>query len=95
MSAVRVRNITYALTGSVSGSDENGRQLREMKYRLEPNVWTEVPDPVFDQLMSKFGNSKFSDAPNALPGANGEYYGNPGQTRAEQTNSQYLVEFRK
>jgi hypothetical protein len=95
MSAVRVRNITYALSGSVSGSDGKGHQVRDMKYRLEPNVWTEVEDAVYEQLYSKFGNSRFSEAPNSLPGANGEYLGAPGQTRAEQTNGQYLIEFRK
>lgn len=90
MSAVRIRNISYALTGSVDGKDQ-----RPMKYRLEPNVWTDVPDEVYSQLYSKFGNSRFSEAPNALPGSDGEYRGVPGQIRAEQTNAQYLIEFRK
>ena len=95
MSAVRVRNITYALTGSVMGTDSAGRQVRDMKYRLEPNVWTEVEDEVYTQLYSKFGNSRFSEAPNSLPGSNGDYNGSPGQVRAEQVNSQYLIEFRR
>ena len=89
MKAVRVRNINYALTGSL---DVKGK--RTIQYRLEPNVWTEVPDEVFVQLKDKFGNAKFSEAPNSLPGAGGVYSGQPGQLRAEQTNSQYLVEFR-
>ena len=88
MNRVRVRNISYALTGSVDIQGE-----KPLTYRLEPNVWTEVPDEVFSQLKSKFGNPKFSDAPNSLPGQDGNYYGYPGQTRAEQVNGQYLVEF--
>lgn len=90
MSAVRIRNIAYALTGSVDGKDQ-----RAVKYRLEPNVWTEVPDEVYTQLYNKFGNSRYSEAPNALPGNDGSYHGNPGQVRAELTNGQYLIEFRK
>jgi hypothetical protein len=95
MSAVRVRNITYVLTGSVAGTNAQGHQVRDIKYRLEPNVWTEVPDEVYEQLYNKFGNSRFSEAPNSLPGQAGEYTVAPGQTRAEQVNSQYLIEFRK
>lgn len=89
MKQVRVRNISYALTGSI---DAKGQA--PIKYRLEPNVWTDVPDEVYTQLYSKFGNARYSDAPNALPGQDGNYYGYPGQTRAEQVNGQYLVEFR-
>jgi hypothetical protein len=85
---VRIRNIDYALTGSV---DIKGSS--PIKYRLEPNKWTEVPDEVYDQLKNKFGNAKFSEVPNSLPGADGNYYGYPGQVRAEQTNGQYLIEF--
>lgn len=88
MHKVRIRNIDYALTGSVDVKDR-----KPIMYRLEPNKWTEVPDEVYEQLKSKFGNAKFSDAPSALPGTDGNYYGYPGQTRAEQTNSQYLIEF--
>ena len=90
MSAVRVRNLPYALTGSV---DAKGQ--RTVKYRLEPNVWTEVPEEVYTQLYSKFGNARYSEAPNSLPASNGEYTGEPGQSRAEQVNGQYLIEFRK
>lgn len=89
MKAVRIRNIAYALTGSIDGKGQ-----RAITYRLEPNVWTEVPDEVFIQLKNKFGNSKFSEAPNSLPEQGGVYSGIPGQTRAEQTNGQYLIEFR-
>ena len=88
MKKVRVRNITYALTGSL---DIKGKPL--ISYRLEPNVWTEVSEEIYDQLKQKFGNSKYSDAPNALPGNDGNYYGYPGQTRPELVNGQYLVEF--
>ena len=86
---VRVRNIDYALSGSI---DIAG--AKPITYRLEPNKWTEVPDEVYDQLKHKFGNARFSDAPNSLPGNDGNYYGYPGQTRSEQVNGQYLVEFR-
>ena len=89
MKEVRVRNLDYALAGSV---DIKGGQT--LKYRLEPNKWTEVPDEVWDQLKHKFGNTKFSDAPNSLPGKDGDYNGMPGQTRAEVVNGQYLIEFR-
>lgn len=89
MKSVRIRNIAYALTGSI---DAKGQ--RPITYRLEPNVWTEVPDEVFMQLKNKFGNAKFSEAPNSLPGTGGVYSGQPGQLRAEQTNGQYLIEFR-
>lgn len=88
MAKVRVRNIDYALTGSVDIN--NGQQI---KYRLEPNVWTPVPDEVYAQLQHKFGNARFSEGPSSLPGPDGNYYGYPGQTRSEQVNGQYLVEF--
>jgi hypothetical protein len=90
MKEVRVRNIDYALTGSV-GSRDLGKAI---KFRIEPNVWTKVEDEVFDMLKSKFGNARYSEAPNSLPGPDGNYYGYPGQIRAEQVNGQYLVEFR-
>jgi len=88
MKKVRIRNIDYALTGSVDIKNQ-----KPITYRLEPNKWTDVPDEVYDQLKHKFGNARFSDAPNSLPGPDGNYYGYSGQTRPEQTNSQYLIEF--
>ena len=89
MKEVRVRNINYALSGSV---DAQGKT--PIAFRLEPNKWTAVPDEVYEMLKHKFGNPRYSDVPNSLPGADGNYYGYPGQTRAEEVNSQYLVEFR-
>lgn len=89
MPRVRVRNIDYALTGSVD-SKELGKTL---SFRLEPNVWTEVADELFEMLKHKFGNARYSEAPASLPGPDGNYYGFPGQQRAEQSNGQYLVEF--
>ena len=89
MKEVRIRNIEYALTGSIDAKDS-----KPIRYRLEPNKWTPVPDEVFEQLKHKFGNAKFSEAPSNLPDPQGNYYGYPGQTKAEQTNSQYLIEFR-
>ena len=86
---VRVRNIDYALTGSIDIKNQ-----KPITYRLEPNVWTAVPDEVWEQLYSKFGNTRFSEAPNSLPGKDNNYYGSPGQTRPEVVNGQYLVEFR-
>jgi hypothetical protein len=90
MKEVRVRNIDYALTGSVSSRDIG----KPMRFRIEPNVWTQVPDEVYDMLKSKFGNARYSEAPNSLPAADGNYYGRPGEIRAEVVNGQYLVEFR-
>ena len=89
MAAVRVRNIDYALSGSI---DSPGQRV--IKYRLEPNVWTEVPDEVISQLKHKFGNNKYSTAPDSLPNGDGSYNGQPGQERAELVNGQYLIEFR-
>lgn len=90
MPEVRVRNIEYALTGSID-TKEGGL----VKYRLEPNKWTPVSEEVFDQLYRKFGEAKYSEAPNSLPGKDNQYYGQPGQTRPEQVNGQYLVEFKR
>ena len=90
MGQVRVRNIDYALTGSVDSKDAG----KTITFRLEPNVWTTVPEPVFEMLKHKFGNARYSEAPASLPGPDGNYYGFPGQQRAEQVNGQYLVEFR-
>ena len=86
---IRVRNIDYALSGSVGL--QGGQTI---KYRLEPNKWTPVSDEVWEQLKHKYGNTRFSDAPNALPNKDGEYNGMPGQTRSEVVNGQYLIEFR-
>lgn len=85
---VRVRNIDYALTGSVN--IEGGKAI---SFRLEPNKWTEVDDAVYAMLKSKYGESRYSDAPNSLPDASDNYYGHAGQTRAELVNGQYLIEF--
>lgn len=87
MKKVRIRNIDYALTGSV---DIRGQ--KPIYFRLEPNKWTEVPDEVFTHLKSKFGNPQVHEVPSALPGPDGNYYGYPGQTRTEQ-HQQYLIEF--
>lgn len=89
MKEVRVRNIDYALTGSV---DCKGKP--PVSFRIEPNRWTPVTDEVYDMLKHKFGNARFVEAPNSLPGQNDQYYGSPGQTRLEQANGQYLIEFR-
>jgi hypothetical protein len=90
MGEVRVRNIDYALTGSVDSKDFG----KPLKFRIEPNVWTPVEDAVYDMLKNKFGNARYSEAPNSLPSTDGNYYGRPGEIRAEQVNGQYLVEFR-
>lgn len=87
MKRVRIRNISYALTGSV---DIKGQ--KPMTFRLEPNRWTEVTDEVFVHLKNKFGNPQVNEVPNALPGPDGNYYGYPGETRKEEY-LQYLVEF--
>jgi hypothetical protein len=89
MREARIRNIDYALTGSIDVKNQ-----KPIKYRLEPNVWTPVSDEVYSQLKHKFGNARFSEAPSSLPGPDGNYNGYPGQVRAEQVNGQYLIEFR-
>lgn len=85
---VRVRNINYALTGSVDGKG------KIIPFRLEPNVWTAVPEEVFIHLKNKYGDNRYADVPNSLPAKGDEYTVQPGQTRPECVNSQYLVEFR-
>lgn len=87
MKKVRIRNIDYALTGSV---DIQGK--KPIMFRLEPNKWTEVPDVVYTHLKNKYGNPQTHDVPAALPSPDGNYYGYPGQTRTEQ-HLQYLIEF--
>ena len=74
-------------------TDSNGKQIRDIKYRLEPDKWTEVPDEVIAQLKHKYGNSRYSTAPDSLPKGDGSYSVDAGKVRAERINSQYLIEF--
>ena len=87
MNKVRVRNIDYALTGSV---DIEGRGA--LSFRIEPNTWTEVPDEIYTHLKAKFANPRRYEVPNSLPDRDGIYRMDPNQTRLE-TSLQYLVEF--
>lgn len=85
---VRVRNITYPLTGSV-----NVEGRKPIKFSIRPNVWTEVPEEVYQMLKSKFYDLRYADVPDALPESDGTYRGDPDRTRKEPQNAQYLIEF--
>ena len=87
MPQVRVRNIDYPLEGSLNIEKET------IRFRIQPNVWTEVRPEVRDMLKLKFSSAKEYEVPASLPNEHGDYYSAPGSTRREQ-HLQYLVEFR-
>lgn len=86
-SRARLRNCDYALTGSI-----NAEGHKPIKWRLEPNRWTELPSEVISFLKLKFAEPRYTDVPNALPDDRGNYSMPSGSTRPEQ-QTQYVIEF--
>lgn len=82
---IRLRNIDHALEGSISSRDLKGGEIR---FRLEPNKWTEVPDEVYTMLKGKF-NSPQEDT---VPDWNGDPDHPQRQVRVEQSQ-EYTIEF--
>ena len=80
---IRLRNMEYPLEGTLST-----REHGEIKYSLKPNVWTEVPDAVYQFLKSKFYNTRSSNVPdwNGNPD-------NPVRYERKETVSSYTIEF--
>lgn len=81
---VRLRNLDYPLEGCISTSE------REIRYRLEPNKWAEVPVEVYNLLKVKFSRPQSQTVPDWEPGGEGQ--------RAEKSNrveehQEYILEF--
>ena len=81
---VRLRNIDHALEGCVSGDG------KEIRYRLEPNRWTTVPDAVYEQLKSKFYDTREVEVPNWEVGGDNEA---AKRTPRMERQTEYYIEF--
>lgn len=85
---IRLRNLNYALTGSISGED--GDKAVFIKYSIEPNKWTTVHPLVYDFLKQKFDNPVEHVVPDWEPGGDND--------RAQRTpridqDQEYTIEF--
>lgn len=85
---VRLRNLAFALTGSISG-DEGGKQVH-IPYRLEPNRWTTVHPLVYELLRRKFENPVEHMVPDWEPGGEND---RPQRTPRVDQDQEYIIEF--
>lgn len=83
---VRLRNIDHALPYCIS--TRNG----EIKGVIEPNVWTTVPDAVYEMLRGKFYNTQAQafDVPNWEPGGEND---RPRPAHRKESYEEYVIEF--
>ncbi len=87
-SRVRLRNLPFALEGCISG-DEDGKAV-EIRYRIEPNKWTNVHPLVYAQLKRKFDEPRYKEVPDWEPG--GENQRSERTPRIEE-QQEYIIEF--
>ena len=85
---VRLRNLGYALEGSISG-EENGKIFFE-RYRIEPNKWTTVHPKVYDLLKSKFDEPVRHEVPDWEPGGDND---RAHRTPRIDEDLEYTIEF--
>ena len=83
---VRLRNIDHALPYCISTRDG------EIKGEIRPNVWTEVPDAVYEMLKSKFYNAheQAFEVPDWRPGGESE---SAKQANRHEHYEEYTLEF--
>lgn len=81
---VRLRLLDHALEGCISTRDHG-----EIRYRLEPNKWTHVPEEVYILLRDKFYRPKERE----VTDWNGDVNNPVKQTRMEVQNDEYVIEF--
>lgn len=80
---VRLRASGIPLEGSVSGRD-----IGEIRFKLEPNKTTYVPDEVYEMLKEKFLKPQVEDAPDWNGDVN-----NPQSRHRRDENQEYVIEF--
>lgn len=85
---VRLRNLGYALEGSISG-EENGKPVF-LPYRIEPNRWTTVHPKVYDMLKQKFDNPVETLVPDWEPGGDND---RARRTPRIEETQEYTIEF--
>lgn len=85
---VRLRNLAYALEGSISG-DEDGKAVF-IPYKIEPNKWTTVHPKVYDLLKQKFENPVEHLVPDWEPGGEND---SPKKTPRVDSDQEYIIEF--
>jgi hypothetical protein len=86
---VRLRQSNHALEGAI---DCEGKGL--VRYRLEPERWTEVPEQVYHELKSIYGEPRYTDVPD--PDANERNPHSPGDGQTAMRRDviqEYLIEF--
>jgi hypothetical protein len=80
---VRLRLLDHALEGCIS------MRGKEIRYRLEPNKWTNVPEEVYIALRDKF----YKPQEREVVDWNGDPNNPIKQTRMEVQNTEYVIEF--
>ena len=88
---VRLRNLAFALEGSISGEDSGGKPIF-IKYKLEPNRWTNVHPLVYDMLKRKFENPVEHMVPDWNPGGDNDA---PQRTPRVDSDQEYILEFQE
>jgi hypothetical protein len=83
-SRIRLRNIDHALEGCLVTEKE------EIRYRLEPNRWTSVPDAVYNELKRKFADVQSFQVPDWEPGGEDSPSRRTNRTEGYQ---EYIMEF--
>ena len=81
---VRLRNLGYSIEGCISTSKE------EIRYKLEPNKWTEVRPEVYDLLKRKFERPQTMEVPDWEPGGEGQ---RAEKARRVEEHQEYILEF--
>lgn len=79
---VRLRNLEYALEGTLSS------RKGDIRYSIPPNVWTEVPEDVYVMLRNKF----YKPTTSTVPDWNGNP-DNPQRYERKETVASYTIEF--
>ena len=80
---VRLRDLDHALPISISSRDG-----KDIKFELQPNVWTRVPDEVYEMLRSKF----YKPQEYKVVDWNGDL-NNPQRQPRTEAYQEYIIEF--
>ena len=81
---VRLRNLDYAIEGCLSTEKE------EIRYRLEPNKWCDVPDNVYQELKHKFSRPQVTESTDWEPGGEGA---RAERVQRRDEHQEYILEF--
>ena len=83
-SRIRLRNLEYAIEGCLS------TETKEIRYRLEPNKWCDVPENVYQELKEKFNKPQITESTDWDPGSDG---GRAERIHNKEEHQEYILEF--